>query len=313
MDPLEKLTVKKDSTLLLALSLKEMGREVFLLFEEDLILGESLRVYDFKGRLNEKTYYIDHFEVGREEMIPLQGNIRIHLRLDPPFDTRYLSYLWLLRALEDRGLVETISGAFGILAHNEKLYPLHYKESIPTFVGTSPGGFYRFCHSLMEEGRKAVVIKPLNLYQGLGVEKISLDRGEKELRAHFEMRIQKTVAPHMAQPFLEEIYEGEVRSIFVGSREIGTILKRPPSGSFLTNVARGASFEAATLTDNQRQLCGRISRDLAKDGVEWIAFDLIGPHPSEVNITCPGLLVETSCALGENLGRRVASYLGESP
>jgi len=35
--------------------------------------------------------------------------------------------------------------------------------------------------------------------------------------------------------------------------------------------------------------------------VDWVAFDILGAVPTEVNITCPGLLVEVSHAHQRNL------------
>ena len=46
IDPLEKLTLKKDSTLLLALCLQSKGVEVVLLFEEDFYCVVKLKVRD---------------------------------------------------------------------------------------------------------------------------------------------------------------------------------------------------------------------------------------------------------------------------
>ena len=35
--------------------------------------------------------------------------------------------------------------------------------------------------------------------------------------------------------------------------------------------------------------------------MDWIAFDILADAISEVNITCPGLLVEVSFAMKKNL------------
>ena len=40
-----------------------------------------------------------------------------------------------------------------------------------------------------------------------------------------------------------------------------------------------------------------------------MAFDVLGDSPSEVNITCPGLLVEVSNAHGKNLGLEIVKDL----
>ena len=60
IDPLEKLTIKKDSTLLLAHTLKQAGKEVYLLFEKDFYFSNSglmsFEVYDQYGQIIMKGY-----------------------------------------------------------------------------------------------------------------------------------------------------------------------------------------------------------------------------------------------------------------
>ena len=44
-----------------------------------------------------------------------------------------------------------------------------------------------------------------------------------------------------------------------------------------------------------------MAKKLLEDEVELVAFDILGDDISEANITCPGLLVEVSTAMGRNL------------
>ena len=48
-----------------------------------------------------------------------------------------------------------------------------------------------------------------------------------------------------------------------------------------------------------------MTASLKKEGVYFVAFDIIGDCISEVNITCPGLMVEVSEACGENLAQKI--------
>ena len=230
------------------------------------------------------------------------------MRLDPPFDSRYLRYLWMLKLLEEEFAIRVINRPTGILIHNEKLFTLTRKEGIPTFVGTALEDFLSFCASMKSDGVSELILKPVDLYQGMGVEKISLHENQ-QLKEVFSLKIEKLKGPLLAQPFLTSIYKGEVRSIYFRGKELGSIVKIPPKGDFLANVARGASFKHCELTKNQREQCEEIVKELACDGIEWVAFDLIGDHVSEVNITCPGLLVETAKAMKENLALGLAQEL----
>ena len=83
------------------------------------------------------------------------------------------------------------------------------------------------------------------------------------------------------------------------------IIKIPKNGEFLANIAQGASYKAIKLTDAQKNNCDYFAQKLMKSGVDWIAFDLLGDFVSEVNITCPGLLVEVSSAHQKNLALQI--------
>ena len=303
IDPLEKLAVRKDSTLLAALTLREAGGEAYVMFEKDFSLGFgdaiALEVYEFTGRYDE-NFTVDHFRTTDKRSIAADGDCTIHMRLDPPFDSRYLRYLWMLGVLEKSRSVRVINGVAGLLKHNEKLCPLALEGAIPSFVGTCPEGFRHFCRLRRQEGFGEAVLKPMDLYQGMGVEKISLDDQEAAVE-RFTAKAKRCAGPLIVQPFVEGVYLGEVRSIYYGRQEVASIVKTPRRGGFLANVAQGARVGRYTLDDNQRRKCEAFCRLLSGDGIEWVAFDLLGGFVSEVNVTCPGLLVESSKAWGKNL------------
>lgn len=50
-----------------------------------------------------------------------------------------------------------------------------------------------------------------------------------------------------------------------------------------------------------KKSCDKVAADLLNDGIDLIAYDVLDGKISEVNVTCPGLIVEVSHALGRNL------------
>ncbi|RPJ74355.1 MAG: hypothetical protein EHM20_10730, partial [Alphaproteobacteria bacterium] len=68
IDPIEKLNPKKDSTLMLATTMKMAGIEVYLLFEKDFYLsnklGPEFQVYDFSSDFYEDGCYLKSFKLG---------------------------------------------------------------------------------------------------------------------------------------------------------------------------------------------------------------------------------------------------------
>ncbi|PIP94523.1 MAG: hypothetical protein COW00_18515 [Bdellovibrio sp. CG12_big_fil_rev_8_21_14_0_65_39_13] len=312
IDPLEKLTVKKDSTLLLAHSLKQAGKEVYLLFEKDFYFSNSglmsFEVYDFESILDSEEMALKSFQLTKNHQTRLDSRATIHMRLDPPFDTRYLRYLWMLKGLEEKYEVKVVNSPAGIMLHNEKLEAYLQKGAVSSFIGSGLEEFRRYIDTLRKKGITEVIIKPLDLYQGIGVNKLSLE-DKLKLDTHFHDKTVEYKGPLVVQPFIPEVAEGEIRSIYFKGEELGTILKIPKEGNFLSNIAQGARFQKHELNSKQRTACEKVSKQMSKHGVDWIAFDILGDYIQEINITCPGLLNEVSKAEKLNLAERIIQLL----
>jgi glutathione synthase len=309
IDPIEKLNPKKDSTLMLATTMKEQGVEVYLLFEKDFYVSNKskniLKVYDFAGSFYEDGAYLKSFELKNTLEVEIGTKDTLHMRIDPPFDTRYLRYLWMLRYYQVQG-IKVVNSPDGILKFNEKLHAYTQKSSLESYVGSSLEGFLRFV-DLMKKDHQELILKPLDLYQGFGVEKISIN--DANLAIRFEEKVKENNGAIVAQPFCAEVTKGEIRSLYFKGRELGSILKVPKSGEYLANIAQGAAFHAIELTPELKKECDLICAELMEEGVDWVAFDILGGHVSEINITCPGLLVEVSYAHQRNLGLEIIKQL----
>ena len=307
IDPLEKLNIKKDSTLMMALTFLERGENCYLLFEEDFSIKntgiDQLQVYKYSGKFKEGSFYLESFEKGSLETIELKNTDVIHMRIDPPYDSRYQRYLWMLDFLRDRVGLEVLNHPLKIMKHNEKLVAIKKREySHPSFIGSSEREFLNFIEELKVSKTMEVILKPLDLYSGIGVEKAAID---SELISKFKKKVEEFHGAIVCQPFVEAVYEGEFRSIYFDGCEIGTILKTPKKGEYLANIAQGAAFAKKPLEGELKSLCDQVARELLRDDVRFIAFDLLGGKINEVNITCPGLLVEVSHAYGQNLANNI--------
>ena len=299
IDPLEKLNIKKDSSLMLALAMQKRGIETYLFFENDFAITnqgiQKLRVHSFKGTLKEDQIYLASFETTEEKVIELNSNDVLHMRLDPPFDSRYLRILWMLDHLSSLGM-KVMNHPRGIMQFNEKLYAYRAEGATASYVGQNLKLAQDFVKSL-DPRPSALILKPLDLFSGIGVEKLDLDKWE----ARFDDKVRELSGPVIVQPFIEAVKDGEIRSCYFKGQELGTILKKPKAGEFLSNIAQGATFHAEELTPYVREQCEAIVKELSEYGVDWVAFDILGEAIQEVNITCPGLLVEVSYALRKNL------------
>jgi len=305
IDSLEKLDIKKDSTLLMAHTFKEMGLEVYILFENDFYVTNKqvprFRVFDFDSSLKEDSFYINNFELRGHKEIGLKQEDVFHMRIDPPFDTRYLRYLWMLRHIKTFG-VRVTNDPDGILLHNEKMTAYKDESALESYIGMSSELSYSFLKNLKGEGVKEVILKPLDLYQGIDVIKMSLDELD-DVNKVFDEKTKSWQGPGILQPFNEAVKDGEIRALFYKNKEIGSIIKVPLKGEYLANIARGASFEKTELNAIQHKSCLEVSQQLSEYGVDLIAFDILGDSLNEVNVTCPGLLVEVSEAHSKNLAK----------
>ncbi|AUN97207.1 hypothetical protein DOM21_15625 [Bacteriovorax stolpii] len=309
IDPIEKLNPKKDSSLMLATTMKAQGMDVYLLFEKDFYINNKaksvFKLYDFEGDFYEDGAYLKHFSLKGPAVIEMNKGDVIHMRIDPPFDTRYLRYLWMLRYYSTHG-IKVMNSPDGILKYNEKLHAYTQKASLETYVGSSVEGFMGFVE-LMKRDHQDLILKPLDLYQGFGVEKVSIS--EPNLAFKFSEKVKENNGAIVAQPFCKEVVNGEIRSLYFKGRELGSILKVPKKGEFLANIAQGAAFHAIELTPSVKKECDRICAELVQEGVDWVAFDIMGDNVSEINITCPGLLVEVSFAHKKNLALDIIKAL----
>lgn len=299
IDPLDNLNLNKDSTLMLALSMKESGFSVAFLFEKDFSIENkksSIKVYPISGKLDE-NFSANSIKLCEPITWTLDKKTVIHMRLDPPFDQRYLRVLWILKLLEYQG-VEIINSPVGVAACNEKLYAYAQKNSHLSWIGANLESLKLFCEKLRTLNHQFIILKPLDLYQGFGVEKVALD-GPKLVEILKRNLGDKKML--VAQPYIKDVEQGEIRTLFYKGKELGSILKVPTEGDFLANIAQGASYHAINLPAAVSRECVRIAKELLKLGVPWIAYDILDKKISEVNITCPGLLVEVSKAHKKNL------------
>lgn len=284
---------------MLALAMQRRGIETYVFFENDFAIHngdvQKLRVHSFKGTLKADQIYMESFETTDEKVIELNTSDVIHMRLDPPFDSRYLRILWMLDHLVAKG-IKVMNDPRGIMIFNEKLYAYRTEGATASYVGQNLKLAQQFVQHL-DPKPSALILKPMDLYSGIGVEKLPLNDWEKR----FEEKVVELQGPVIVQPFLDAVSKGEIRSLYFKGKELGTILKTPKDGEFLSNIAQGATFHAEPLTTKTRGQCEAITKELMQFGVDWVAFDILGDSVQEVNITCPGLLVEVSYAHKKNL------------
>jgi len=300
MNSIAEINFKKDSTLLLMSELQNQGKELYyienlnLYFSNQTPMAVAQKIEVF---MNENKW----FDLEDPEKIELASLDLVLMRQDPPFDMNFINNTYVLEAAENKGL-KVVNRPSSLRTFNEKLSILNYPSFITDTVVTSK-------KSLMEEFiniHKRVVLKPLGLMGGNGVQIVSTDNCSEVLNSmpfdNSEML--------MLQKFIDDVYLGDRRILIInGNLPESVVLRKPPEGDFRGNLAIGGTASTETLNERDKEIASVISKDLLKQGIFIAGLDVVGGFLTEINITCPTCFRELLEQTGENLAASFVDQL----
>ena len=300
MNSIAEINFKKDSTLLLMSELQNQGKELYyienlnLYFSNQTPMAVAQKIEVF---MNENKW----FDLEDPEKIELASLDLLLMRQDPPFDMNFINNTYVLEAAENKGL-KVVNRPSSLRTFNEKLSILNYPSFITDTVVTSK-------KSLMEEFiniHKRVVLKPLGLMGGNGVQIVSTDNCSEVLNSmpfdNSEML--------MLQKFIDDVYLGDRRILIInGNLPESVVLRKPPEGDFRGNLAIGGTATTETLNERDKEIASVISKDLLKQGIFIAGLDVVGGFLTEINITCPTCFRELLEQTGENLAASFVDQL----
>ncbi|QZD89549.1 glutathione synthase [Qipengyuania aurantiaca] len=285
MDPLESIKIAGDSSFALMLSAQERGHEVWhydvssLAWQSD---GTSAgKITAHAAPVTVQRVEGDHFTAGERRRIDLARDIDVILmRQDPPFHLGYISAAFLLDRLKGTTLV--INDPREVVNAPEKMFVLDYARFMPpTMIARHLDDLKAF-----QQEHGSVVIKPLHGNGGKAI--FRLDADGTNLSALSEVFDLTWPEPHMIQPFLPEVSEGDKRIVLVDGHFAGAINRFPGEGEFRSNLAQGGHAESATLTAREEEICAAMGPELKKRGLVFVGIDVIGGKwLTEINVTSP--------------------------
>lgn len=281
MDPIESINIAGDSSFALMLSAQERGHELFEYHVDSLTLDADDRLYAMARPVTVQRVKGDHFSAGDYRRIDLGRDIDVILmRQDPPFHMGYITATHLLERIESETLVVNKAGS--VRNAPEKVMVLDYRRFMPpTLVTRSADEVRRFM-----DKHGAVVVKPIHGNGGKAIFRVP-ESGDN-LSALFEVFNQTWPEPHMVQPFLPEVSEGDKRIVLVDGEVAGAINRKPGEGEFRSNLAQGGYAEAATLTEREKEICAAMGPELKRLGLIFVGIDVIGGKwLTEINVTSP--------------------------
>ncbi len=308
MDPIDRISFKKDSSLAMLLSAQSRGWSLFYMEQQDLyqLAGQararmrSLQVFD-----NPQHW----FELGDEIDEPLSDLTVILMRKDPPFDNEFVYSTYLLEQAEAAGSL-VVNSPQSLRDCNEKLFATMFPQCTPaTLVSRRPDILREFAKQ-----QRDIILKPLD---GMGGSSIFRHREDdpnlsvilETLTAHGTQQI-------MAQQYLPAIKDGDKRILMIDGEPVPYCLARiPAAGETRGNLAAGGRGEARPLTDKDRWIAEQIGPELRKRGLLFVGLDVIGEHLTVINVTSPSCIREIDDAfdtkIGDQLMDAIARKLAE--
>jgi glutathione synthase len=223
-----------------------------------------------------------HFEREDYRQIDLVKDVDVVLmRQDPPFDLSYITATHLLERLEGQTLV--VNDPASVRNAPEKVFVLDFAQYMPPTLIARRIEDVRAFHARHPGD---LVMKPLHGNGGKAVVRIPADGSN--LGALIELFDNAWVEPHMFQPFLPEISEGDKRIVLIDGEVAGAINRRPGEGEFRSNLAAGGYAEPTTLNAREEEICAAMGPALKERGLVFVGIDVIGGKwLTEINVTSP--------------------------
>ncbi len=303
MDPLESINIDGDSSFALMRAAQDRGHEVWhydvstLAWESDGTPAGKITAH--AAPVIVKPVKGDHFSAGERRRVDLARDIDVVLmRQDPPFHLGYISAAFLLDRLKGTTLV--INDPREVVNAPEKMFVLDYARFMP------PTMIARHLDDLKTFQREhgSIVVKPLHGNGGKAI--FRLDADGTNLSALSEVFDKTWPEPHMLQPFLPEVSEGDKRIVLVDGEFAGAINRFPGEGEFRSNLAQGGHAEAATLTPREEEICAAMGPELKKRGLVFVGIDVIGGKwLTEINVTSPTGIVAIDKFNGTDTAGRI--------
>lgn len=285
MDPIESITVKKDTTLSMLLAAQKRGWIIHYMLQSDLYMsqGESrATVQTLSVEDNEQDWY----SLGNKFDISLSELDVVLMRKDPPFDMDYIYSTYLLEQAQRDGTL-IVNDPQSLRDCNEKLFATQFPQCCPPLIVASSEEKLKAFHEKHED----VIYKPLDGMGGTSIFRVKAD--DPNLSVIIETLTAGGQRQIMAQQFIPDIVNGDKRILLIDGEPVNYALARiPASGETRGNLAAGGTGVAQELTDRDRWICDQVGPILKEKGLLFVGLDVIGDYLTEINVTSPTCIRE---------------------
>ena len=280
MDPIESITVKKDTTLAMLLAAQKRGWVIHYMLQSDMYLdqGESRATIQ---TLSVKDDEKDWFSLGSKTDIALSELDVVLMRKDPPFDMDYIYSTYLLEQAQREGTL-IVNDPQSLRDCNEKMFATQFPQCCPPLIVSCDDTRLREFHQ--EHGD--VIYKPLDGMGGASIFRVKQD--DPNLGVILETLTDFGSQTIMAQKFLPQIVDGDKRILLIDGEPVDYCLARIPSqGETRGNLAAGGTGRAQPLTERDRWIANQVGPSVREKGLLFVGLDVIGDYLTEINVTSP--------------------------
>jgi len=294
MDPIERINLKKDSTMAMLWAASRRGHQLGYALQSDLFINNG-KAFGTIAPLQVFENTPDYYQLGERSIEPLASYDVILMRKDPPFDLNFIYSTYILEQAEREG-AWVVNKPQSLRDCNEKLFATQFADlMVPTRVTSNAALIREF---LAEHGD--IIVKPLDGMGGSGIFRVQT--GSPNVGATLEMLTDLGRLPIMAQRYIPEIVDGDKRILMVNGEPIPYCLARiPPQGETRGNLAAGGRGEARPLTARDRELAAKIGPVLRAKGLMFVGLDVIGDYVTEINVTSPTCIREIDAQFGTSI------------
>jgi glutathione synthase len=291
MDPIEKMIVNHDTSLMLMVEAQARGHELWWFTPNDVLYEQGV-VKARAKRVSVKLAEGDHYKTHEDGVRALDDFDVVLVRQDPPFDMAYITNTYLLELT--KALV--INPPLGIRNISEKMSILQFPELTPkTWVGRDIEALNAFAQRFEQ-----VVLKVLFMMGGDGV--IKLRSADADFRAKAQAFLDASGRePILAQEFLPAVSGGDKRVFALNGEPFAALRRLPPEGDFRANLAVGGQAAVGDLDDDDRRIAAAVAPLLKREGIVFAGLDVIAGKLIEINVTSPTLAQELFRLSGQDL------------
>tara|TARA_B100002019_G_C21244345_1_gene587456 strand:- start:801 stop:1766 length:966 start_codon:yes stop_codon:yes gene_type:complete len=302
MDPIATINPKKDSSLAMLLAAQDRGFELFYFTQSDLLIDEG-KPYGFASALTVENSLTDWFTLEEAKRIQLNELDVILMRVDPPVDQQFIYTTIILEAAEKLGTL-IVNKPSSLRSCNEKIFATEFPQCCPKTIITSKRDVIKDFH----RQNKDIILKPLD---GMGGKSIfRAKEGDLNLAVIIETLTDNSNRSILAQKYIPEISQGDKRILLINGEPIKYCLARMPSkGETRGNLAAGGVGRVQKLSENDLQICSKISPKLKDLGLFFVGIDVIGDYLTEINCTSPTCIREINDQSGIDASHNLMDFI----